>query len=489
MDPFGDGALDNQWEDELSIVEYALQITDTVIWVWDLESDAISLYPPSQTTFGDISDFTELLRHIHSADQSEVIGALETALGETGTYLTEFRLVRDEVCWVRAKGVVEYDDSGTPTRVVGVSKDVTDRVQREQAFTRLGEHVEEAETISDIGGWELDLETNELLWTDGARRIHDVPPEYEPSLSEALEFYHPNDRPILEQAIEDCREYGEPYNVEIRLITAEGRERWVNCRGERTQRGDSKILRGVIRDVTEWKIRDQRLMVLNRILRHNIRNSLGVVMGNADLLREDLDTLEQNDELPVEEVPFSVAEAQSRASKIKRNAEQLAEIAERARRLSRILERNPPMNDVPVWPLVNRVASAFEAQYPTASVRVEGRDVSVRGDTESLKLALNELLENAIHHTQKPCQDVGITISKETADRVEITVADTGPGIPTVEQEVLEKGFEEPLMHGHGMGLWMVNWLLVRLGGSISIEENDPTGTVVTLTLPAAPSS
>ncbi|WP_396612365.1 PAS domain-containing protein [Haloferax sp. S1W] len=486
MTGFGDGLLDNLGTDDLSIVEYALQITDTVIWVWDVESGAVVLYPPSQTIFDEITTVSEFLSQVHPADQQAVTKALEVALEETGTYLTKFRLAGDENRWITAKGVVEYDESGEPLRLVGVGKDTSERIQHEREVTRLGRHIEETEAVSDIGGWELNLETNELLWTDGTKRIHEVPPDYEPTLEDAVEFYHPEDRHIIEDAVRACREYGDPYNVELRLITAEGRERWVNSRGERTRRGETETLRGVVRDITEQKIRDQRLMVLNRVLRHNIRNSLGVVMGNADLLSADIDALECIDEAHLETADFSIATTQSRIEKIRRNAEQLVELAEQARRLSRILERGQKTHYVDAAALAKRVATKFEDQHPTVSVQSEGRDAGVYGNTEALELALTELLENAILHNSESSPTIEISVSKLENGRVEIRVADTGTGIPEVEQNVLKQGVEEPLMHGHGMGLWMVNWLLVRLGGSVAIEDNDPHGTVVILKLPAA---
>ncbi|MUV90188.1 histidine kinase, partial [Halapricum sp. CBA1109] len=64
-----------------------------------------------------------------------------------------------------------------------------------------------------------------------------------------------------------------------------------------------------------------------------------------------------------------------------------------------------------------------------------------------------------------------------------LTVADDGPGIPDRERAVLDSGTETQLEHGLGMGLWSINWAVTRVGGDLSVADNDPRGTVVTVRL------
>jgi sensor histidine kinase regulating citrate/malate metabolism len=60
---------------------------------------------------------------------------------------------------------------------------------------------------------------------------------------------------------------------------------------------------------------------------------------------------------------------------------------------------------------------------------------------------------------------------------------DQGPGIPTRERRILADGTESQLEHGRGIGLWFVNWAVMQLGGALFFEENEPTGSVVTIRL------
>jgi PAS domain S-box-containing protein len=106
---------------------------------------------------------------------------------------------------------------------------------------------------ADIGIWEYFPSTGELVWSDGVRQIHGVDEDYEPSLDDALEFYHPDDRETISAAVDHAIEDGEPYDLDLRIVRPDGEVRDVRAWGEYvddTQRGDS-ALRGVFQDVTE----------------------------------------------------------------------------------------------------------------------------------------------------------------------------------------------------------------------------------------------
>jgi len=105
-----------------------------------------------------------------------------------------------------------------------------------------------------------------------------------------------------------------------------------------------------------------------------------------------------------------------------------------------------------------------------------------------LGLAVEHVVRNAAEHNDAATPQVEITTQIPATDAgvVELTVADNGPGIPTDEKEVLLDGYETPLKHGSGLGLWIVNWIITRTGGRIAFERNEPRGSRVTLALPPA---
>lgn len=227
----------------------------------------------------------------------------------------------------------------------------------------------------------------------------------------------------------------------------------------------------VFRDITELEtVRDQeqRLSVLNRILRHNIRNEATLIAGYADLLDPDEDECEHVD---------LIAE----------RARTLSTLGEKARHVTPDPERTASRRRADVVPIVRTVVEEFRADHPEATISFDpATDVTALIDsTTSLETAVENLLENAVEHHDRPDPEVSVTVDADQSTAV-ITTADDGPGIPPVERAVLSADSETPLEHGSGLGLWLVHWLVTGCGGSLSFGENEPRGSVVTIKLPRA---
>ncbi len=114
--------------------------------------------------------------------------------------------------------------------------------------------LEAAGHMAKVGGWKLDAETRQVFWTDETYRIHELPVGCTTSLQEAVNFYYPEDRPILEQAIQRALDLGEPFNLELRFITAQGKHLWVQaiCTPQIVE-GRTAELTGTFQDITERK--------------------------------------------------------------------------------------------------------------------------------------------------------------------------------------------------------------------------------------------
>jgi len=150
-----------------------------------------------------------------------------------------------------------------------ISQEITDEKQRELELDRNRELLKHVEELTRVGGWEADAETERQFWTDGTYHIHDLDPagELEPTIQDGLDFYHPDDRETIRQAIKRCLSDGVPYDEELRLVTAEGRTRWVRTYGQPVREsGEIVAVRGAIQDITEQKEREQELTTTKRRL-------------------------------------------------------------------------------------------------------------------------------------------------------------------------------------------------------------------------------
>jgi PAS domain S-box-containing protein len=378
----------------------------------------------------------------------------------------------------------------------GVIRDITERTERERELRRRKDLLVRTEHMADVGGWELDLEAGQLYWTEGTRLIHEVPEGYEPTPTKAIEFFPPEDRTTLNQAVAQCRETGESFDHELRLITAKGRERWIHIRGEAvTENGNEKV-RGTLQDITELRENEQQLTVLNRVLRHNLRNNLNVVTANAELLREQLERLRPairpdardfsaaTDETQKALATFPFEDALDNIERMDTQARELLAIADKSRELAGVIDQIEQSETVDPELMLSSLVEEYRQQYPDATVRLDAVPTRVEVNPKSVRLAVEELLENALKHAG-PEPVVDIAVDQPSGNRVEITIEDDGPGIPEIERQALEQGEETALKHSSGFGLWTVNWLLGRTGGAVTIDETE-TGTLVRVDLPAA---
>ncbi len=268
---------------------------------------------------------------------------------------------------------------------------------------------------------------------------------------------------FLDRLLED----GIVEEFEYRALTVSGQERWLSMNARLLdERSDGEhIIAGFTRDVTDRKRRDRQLAILERILRHNLRNALTVIQGQAELLR------------------WGRADATDAVDTILDRTDSLLEQAEKERSLTELL-RGPTettSRDIPT--LVETARADVLETHTDAAVSVDSPETAHTAVIPGFERAIAELLDNAIRHGDDP--SVSVTV-REDQSAVEVEIADTGPGLPEIERELLcGVADETPLFHGTGVGLFLVRQLVVRSNGTISVADNEPEGTVVTIRLPA----
>ncbi len=173
------------------------------------------------------------------------------------------------------------DGSGEIVGTFSSGEDITARrcaeaEEREAraALERSQELLDRTGEMARVGGWEVDLRKGTVYWTRVTRMIHEVPDDYEPTLEEAVAFFHPEDRPVLEEAIQRAVTAGTPYDLEVRFITAGGRHLWTRCLGRATVvEGECVRLWGTFQDVTArreaekalWKSEEKYRRLFNQM--------------------------------------------------------------------------------------------------------------------------------------------------------------------------------------------------------------------------------
>ncbi len=167
--------------------------------------------------------------------------------------------------------------------VVASVVDITQRTVQEAALERSRALLEQTGKISGVGGWELDIGTQTVIWSAQTCRILDVEPGYCPSLAEALAFYTPDSRAILEAAIAKGTEQGEGWDLELSLITAKGRSIFVRALGAVEFKDGTPVrLFGAFQDVTETKRARLELVETSTRLRNVLTSATEVSIIASD---------------------------------------------------------------------------------------------------------------------------------------------------------------------------------------------------------------
>jgi len=226
----------------------------------------------------------------------------------------------------------------------------------------------------------------------------------------------------------------------------------------------------VFRDVTETERREERLAVLNRVLRHNLRNDMNVVTGRARELAARLG-----------------GDDAATANQIADVADDLVDLSHKARTVEAIMATEDA-EARSLATLVGDLVDTMRHENPDVTFEMDVPEVAVARGTVVYAVVSN-LVENSVEHGTRPTDDDAtantVTITGSVEDSiVELVVADDGPGIPEVELCALQQDEESALEHGSGLGLWIVAWGVERLGGDVAVTVED--GTTVTLGLPIA---
>ena len=229
-------------------------------------------------------------------------------------------------------------------------------------------------------------------------------------------------------------------------------------------------------DITDKLLREQRLAVLNRVLRHNLRTSVNVIVGQTGLLADRIQ--EQIDDDPL---PAAIAAS---IETIRDRVEHIHSQAETAREIEAVLsDETTKQLWEPVETLCKTATETATDRGARCACSIDGDIGDRRVDGEATRI-IEEVVDNAVrHHDRNPSAvEVQVTLSV-AGDDLLCTIADDGPGLSEQELVVIEEGAENPLRHGSGLGLWMVNWLAIACGGSISATTDDK-GTTIKIRLP-----
>jgi len=257
--------------DSAETLRLLIQVSPAATIVLDHTGQVVLWNPAAARLFGWAPD--EVLGQPHpivpeeKRDEYQALFA-RVLQGETLTGLEIRRRRRDgHLVDLDASAAPVPDSNGGFRGAMVVFTDQTERKQTERERDRLREQVvaneallHETGRLARVGGWELDLATLRPRFTEEIYCIHEVTPDFLPTLKEAIHFYAPEARPIIEQAVRQGIADGTPWDLELPFRTATGRPLWVRAIGRAVFRdGKAVKLVGSFQDITERRRAEESL--------------------------------------------------------------------------------------------------------------------------------------------------------------------------------------------------------------------------------------
>ena len=354
---------------------------------------------------------------------------------------------------------------------------------------------------ANVGGWEVDVETQEVRWTKQLFHIHELPQGQQPkTLQQALEFFPIGDRERVIKSVKHCIETGESYDIQVRFLTAKGRELWTRAIGHpKLENGKVVKIQGTLQDITKQKMMVLELEearkdaeIANRAksefltsMSHELRTPLNAVLGFAQMLQFDPKASlspTQN------EYVQSIIEGGTHLLQLVSEILDLARIeADKVDLSLKDVEANSVIVDCVslISPLGKQrnitIIDQFSAGPPTL----------LYTDQTRLKQILINLLSNAIKFNK-----VGGTVTLEGYETengyLRISVTDTGVGIAKENYSSVFHLFHrlnsDPMIarEGTGIGLTVTKLLVDRMAGRVGFESEIETGSTFWIELPLA---
>lgn len=226
---------------------------------------------------------TDLLSYVDAADREVVRGHIAEVVHREGAQHGENRMASADgserwVAWTHRF----LRDSEQRPYVQSVGRDITAQRAAERALQASQQLLERTGRAARVGGWEFDVRSGRVSWSAETRRIHEVAPDYNPAVEHVLDFYPPEARKTMATVVRSALQAGQPWDLEMPLVTAGGHQIWVRSVGEAESEGGAVVrLFGAFQDVTERRRMAQQLADSERFVRQ-VTDGLPIRIGYVD---------------------------------------------------------------------------------------------------------------------------------------------------------------------------------------------------------------
>ncbi len=383
--------------------------------------------------------------------------------------------------------------------LLGVGLDLTSRRKAEAALHEAQSLRAEAEKLGKVGGWEFDTETKAVTWTEEVFHIHEVDLTYQPTVDAGINFYAPASRPIIARAVQRAIEQGEPFDVELEIVTAKGNRRHVHSigRADPTRR----TVLGFFQDITAQKHAEQEIRNLNAELEQRVHERTAQLeTANKELeafsysvshdLRAPLRAIDGYGRILLEDYESRLdPEGRRLLGVISGETRRMGQLIDDLLAFSQLSRRKLEASDIDMTAMARAIFDEQAGHAPQRVFRLELQPLPpANGDPAMIRVALGNLLSNAIKFTT-PRNPAVIEIGGRQEDgQAVFYVKDNGVGFDMQYAHKLFGVFQRlhstEEFEGTDVGLALVQRVIHRHGGRVWAEGKVDEGATFYFSLP-----
>jgi PAS domain S-box-containing protein len=468
----------------------------TGVLVWSAETFRLMGFEPDAV----VPSYELYLGLVHPEDRAMLAAAVDAALYDHRPYDLDCRIVLGNgarlVCHVT--GHVELDPEGKPIRMLGTIQDVTERKRIEDELRLTKERYDFATVVGKVGVWDWNQVTGDLAWSSETFQLLGfVPDSIVPTYELYLGLVHPEDRELLQRAVDAALHERIPYDLDCRIVRGDGTPLVCHVMGQVEFDAQGRPLRmlGTIQDVTERKrIEDELRLTKSQALAatvaksrflahmsHEIRTPLTALLGFADLLA--MPALNEGERLRYSTI-------------VRRNSEHLLAVINDVLDLSRAEADQLTVELIecsPISILVD-VVSLMRVRAQDAGLQLSLELATpvperILSDSTRLRQIVLNMVGNAIKFTREGSVTIRALYDEQTR-WLTIEVADTGIGIAPDQMANLFQPFHQADLSmtrrfgGSGLGLAISRALTEALGGTIDVTSRLGQGSTFRVSIP-----
>jgi len=458
-------------------LQLALEAAGAGAWDVDVTSGSRIQFGNSQVLFGSAQKgdpLQEFWERVHPDDQTRFRETLELSKLEKKRFREEFRVLCPDgtMRWLCLAGKFLYSQGEHPERMLGITTDITERKQTEEALQKNEQEFSLVFEVARIGWWVWNEETGHVISSEGTKAVLGLPPDQEIPLQTFLNSAHPEDRDEVCRTWQESLAAGTLYFIEYQVLMADGTIRWVESRGHTFSRprGGARQLIGVCMDITERKRSEEALRRLGgRLMEAQEQERIRIARELHDDICQRLALLE----IELERIKYDPALQRPELQyDMDRLTQSTKEIGSDLQSLSHELHSSK-LEILGTAAAMKSFCADFSRQhnldieFTSSNVPLPlSREISI-----GLYRVLQEALHNALKHSKM--RSFAAQLRGENGS-VELMVRDFGIGF--------EPG---TAARGRGLGLISMRERINLLNGTLSIESRPMRGTTIRAIVPA----